>query len=401
MLSPEHVRVKRRGDALEIVPLTPVLRARALEIGRAALELARDHTGQPREELERALAAIDAEPNERRLADGLQKLVDDACEFATPAGVDPAALRSEVFSRAARLRCELPAGERLDRGQVLAESARALGIEPDAAEEALYGDLRGAQRLLGVEPLTPEALVERYESAQIQALLLRAVRVTADVACASPETYRALFHKLKFRQLLHRITPREGGYRIEIDGPLSLFGPTTKYGLELALIVPSLAACDAVDLTAELRWGKRRDALRFQWRQRRASPGPGADAPRLRDDVQDVLDAVNAVGSPFRAEVAREILDLPGAGLCVPDLAFCHASGQRILCEILGFWSRQAVFRRIELAERGLPHKILFVASARLRVSEELLEGVESSALYVYKGKINVRTLLRKLEALL
>ena len=39
--------------------------------------------------------------------------------------------------------------------------------------------------------------------------------------------------------------------------------------------------------------------------------------------------------------------------------------------------------------------------SSRLRVSEELLDGVEAASLYVYKGKINAPALLRKAAALL
>ena len=95
------------------------------------------------------------------------------------------------------------------------------------------------------------------------------------------------------------------------------------------------------------------------------------------------------------------MLDLPGIGLCVPDLCFTHqATGEIVLCEVLGFWNRAAVWRRIELVEQGLSTKIVFVVSARLRVSEEVLDGADSAALYVYKGAINPKALERKLEQL-
>ena len=45
--------------------------------------------------------------------------------------------------------------------------------------------------------------------------------------------------------------------------------------------------------------------------------------------------------------------------------------------------------------------RALFVVSSRLRVSEALLDDVETASLYVYKGKINAQALLRKAEALL
>ena len=70
--------------------------------------------------------------------------------------------------------------------------------------------------------------------------------------CVDPAGYRHLFRSLKFHRLLHRIAKiPEGGYLVEIDGPASLFSSTTKYGLQLALVLPALRACDAWALDAE------------------------------------------------------------------------------------------------------------------------------------------------------
>jgi len=95
------------------------------------------------------------------------------------------------------------------------------------------------------------------------------------------------------------------------------------------------------------------------------------------------------------------VLDLPGAGICVPDLAFQRAAdGARVFFELLGFWSREAVFRRIDLVRAGLPHRILFAASKTLRVSEALLDESPTAALYIFTRAIAVRGVLRHLETL-
>src|SRR4030095_13894341 len=115
----------------------------------------------------------------------------------------------------------------------------------------------------------------------------------------------------------------------------------------------------------------------------------------------ELMTALNAAGSGIRAELNDRILELPGLGLCVPDLAITVARDQRpIFVELLGFWSRDSVWRRIELVQRGLGERIVFAVSSRLRVSEELLEDHESAALYVYRGRINPRALLRCVLAL-
>ena len=86
-------------------------------------------------------------------------------------------------------------------------------------------------------------------------MLLRATRVVVHLRCDHPAGYRGFFNKLKFRRLLYALSPHpEGGYRIEIDGPLSLFQSSTKYGLQLALLLPALDQAGVWTLDAELRY---------------------------------------------------------------------------------------------------------------------------------------------------
>src|SRR5262249_12588464 len=149
--------------------------------------------------------------------------------------------------------------------------------------------------LTELEPIGAARLVEAYELAQAQAVLLRAVRGTVEVTCDAPGATRALFHKLKFLRLLYRLEAlARGRYRIELDGPYSLFESVTKYGLQLALALPAVRACRSFRLTAEVRWGKERLPLRFVLEggaagtAAAAAPGTaaaGEDAPRLADEV--------------------------------------------------------------------------------------------------------------------
>jgi predicted nuclease of restriction endonuclease-like RecB superfamily len=113
--------------------------------------------------------------------------------------------------------------------------------------------------------------------------------------------------------------------------------------------------------------------------------------------------AFEKLGSGWRVERDPAVLDLPGVGLCVPDLAFERREGGRpvrVHLEVLGFWSREAVFRRVDLVRAGLPHRMLFAVSKSLRVSEEVLEDAETAALYVFSRVMSPRAVLGRLEAL-
>jgi predicted nuclease of restriction endonuclease-like RecB superfamily len=395
MLSPEHVRVRRQGKELKLLALGGELRQRAVELAALVIEAAHASIGESRDDLHAEWSAIGVAPREKRLLSGLQKLCEDACTFDTPDGVEAADVRRDVFTCAAAARRE----GRFDRAAVLAEVAAARGVEAAAVDAALFADLKGAQRLTACASSSPEALVAEYEHAQLQAILLRAVRVVCDVRCASADGYRELFQKLKFRRLMHRISElSDGGYRLEIDGPFSLFQSVAKYGLELALMLPSLEAADSLELVADVRWGER-GMLEFRHsatrREERMERAP------VRTEVEELAAALAATDSGWNVAPSRRVLDLPGLGVCVPDLVLKRKSdGEEVLVEVLGYWSREGVWKRVELAQRGLGARLLFVVNARLRVSEEVLDESSAATLYVWKTRINPSTLLRRADEL-
>lgn len=397
MLGPDHVRVRRQGDQLILPTFDKKRRARAVSLATEVIAIAAESQGQRRRALEEAVAAIECRPSERRMVEGLAKLLLDACDIESPGGVDVPALRRAVFERAAEERRRPESGAALDRSVVLREVGAIFGLTPEEADEALFSDLPSEARVTRVPNLTPEALAEDYERSARQAILLKAVSITADVVCHSPSAYRTLFGKLKFRRLLHRIDRTERGYRILIDGPHSLFDSVTKYGLSLALVLPALEAVDELRLSAELRWGRRRERLTFSYETR--GPGGVGGAALENDDVRALAAAISSLDVPWRVAPAERLFDVPGLGVCVPDLTFTHGETGRVVhLEVLGYWSRDAVFRRAELVEAGLPEPVLFAVSSRLRVSEEVLDDRTASALYVYKGVMNPRAVVRRLD---
>jgi predicted nuclease of restriction endonuclease-like RecB superfamily len=402
VLTADLVNARRRGNELQLMALDAAGRARACALAEAMIAIARAHEGRTREELEEALAAVDVGPREHRLKDGLAKLIEDRCEFDSGEDLEADVLRHQVFARASAARAALEAVARFDRAAVLAEVALERGATVDAIERGLFADLRGAHVVASFAAPSPQGLVASYEEGQAQAVLLRAVKVRVDVRCAAAGALRALFRRLKFLRLLHTIEAIEGGHRIVIDGPFSLFESSTKYGLQLALVLPALEGCDAWRLEADVRWGKDRVPLIFRLAGRGASGA--TDESALPDDVQALAKSFTALGTAWRVSPSAEVLELPGLGLCVPDLVFERPYygpvRDRVFLEVMGYWSRAAVWKRIELVEAGLPARILFAVSARLRVSEEVLEGTAPGALYVYKQTMSARAIAERLELL-
>jgi len=400
MLLPEHVIAQRRGGSLVLRAFDAGARARAEKIASELVAIAKSHVGASRGELEAALASADVDARDVKVKAGIAKLVLDRCAFdAEPEWLarvgSPEALRAEIFRRATIERRE---HGHVDRVRLIAESATAHGVATDALERALYADLKASHPVVAAPDFAPRALADAFGRGQAQAVLLRAERVVARVTCSSPSALRAIFRALKFHQLLFTAMRDGDAHVIGIDGPLSLFASGTKYGPRLAMVLPALEACDSLALEAIVRWGKERTRLVFK-HEHHATNVAHEEAP-LPDEVESLRAALVHGGFGVRTKRSDAILTLPGVGTCVPDLELTDARGRVCYVEVLGFWSREAVWRRVELAQRGLGARVVFCVSSRLRVSEEVLPEELPSALYVYKGALSARAVADRAKTL-
>jgi len=405
VLGTDLVRARRRGDKLLLQKLKGADKEIAVEIAAELILAISGAVGSSADEVDTVLTCVTREARHEKLFNGLKKLALDDCEFGMPLELDAPALRKAVFELACKQRHQSSLGESFDRDRVLQEVALQLGVETTSVEDGLFGDLKGAQQLIRASRLEAQALVENYEIAQVQGVILRAIRLVATVHCKSSDSYRRLFRKLKFRQLLYRLEKLpDGGYRIEIEGPFSLFESVTKYGLQLALVVPALLECESTELSAELRWGKERKPLQFE-SLFKTSPSSTArvsaqGSGHLRTEVETLLSGLLKKKSPWKVEVSDELLDIPGVGLCVPDLKFTKPGSEPVYLEVLGFWSREAVWKRVEWAQSNPGKRVLFAVSSRLRVSKEVLSDESGSSLYIFKGTMSVPAVLKQIEVL-
>lgn len=402
MLTGDLLRVRRVGD--ELVPRFLNRRQRA-ELAPVAAQLVAGlarSMGSTRAALERTLAAVEHRPSDAKIVAGLRKLLLDRCELAAPVGIDPERVREVVFAEAANERRGLGPTDRFVRKTALRRAGEQLGLTDDEVEQRLFADLEEAERLVSWRPIGGDQLLARYDVALAQAVLLYALRVTVELDDELPARARGLFRAARFHGLLHRITTREpAGYRIELDGPLSLFGPVQRYGLRLALFLPAVLRCERWRLTAELRWRRAPPSL---WL--RLSPDHGLVATArtghgsaVAPELGELVTSFRALESAWSVEPSDRIFAEPGEPVCIPDLVFTHRStGETVYLEAFGFWSRAAVWQRVETLRKGFPVRVLLVVGKQLRVSEELLDEGEAGELYVYRTKPSARAILERLE---
>ncbi len=412
MLRGEHVMARLVRGRLVPHRLSPD-DERAREVSEALVALYTAHMGKPRARLEAELSLLEEELGPRldtrrgfKILRALAKLLEEKSTWTSPTQADPYTLRTRLFELAAALP-ELPTttGTLLEtntREDVLAQVAGETGVEHPAA--LMYADRQGAQLLAEFEAPSPEALITRYNVAQIQGVLYSAQGLTVDLGEGADA--RLVFHYVKLLGLIYNLEPTARGYRLRLDGPLSLFGSTRKYGLRLAKLLPGLLLTEPWQLHASVSWKGREAILELD------SEAPGltshykgpADTGEgdVREAFSKAWDRTKNKGG-WELEPGTGILPIPQLKTAlVPDFALRNAAtGEKVHLEILGFWSERHLVERVallrEAARRG--HRVLIAAPESLGASPETLSAATRGEVIPFKTRLDAKSVLASLRA--
>lgn len=372
MLTGKLVRVRHARSRLVPMYLNP--RSEDwLGVAEQLLFVYRDATGRTRGEIEQDLAELVGDGPTQLVHQGLAKLLEDRCEFEVAADVPPDSVREAVFRTAAEHHAAAAKEQRpFDRDAVLIAVGRELSVNPEQVDLALFADLKDEQRVIAFQDIAPEGLLHRYNVALAQAILMRSVGMEVRVWGETPQRYRQLFRAVKFHQLICAIRPADGNsYWLKLDGPLSLFSATQKYGKQLAMFLPALLHCKAFDLTADVRWGTDKKEKTF------ALSGTDGLRSHTPDWGMYVPKELEVFAENFRAnvagwELASDPHPIPVEGATwVPDFTLTHLkSGGQVHVEVLGFWRKLDVESHYKRLKRAVPGRFVLVVSEQYRADE-------------------------------
>jgi uncharacterized protein len=334
----------------------------------------RDAPGRTRGELTEALADLVGDGPTQLVHQGFAKLLEDRCEFEVASDIAPDQVREHVFKAAAEYRAEaIKAGKPFDRAAVLEQVATELGVTPEQVDVGLFADLKDEQKVITFDDTTAEWLLRRYNVALAQAVLLRCTEMEVKVWGETPARFRQLFRAVKFHRLICSIRNEGGnGYSLRLDGPLSLFSSTQKYGLQLALFLPALLHCRAFDLKATVRWGADRKEKLFTLSGtdglRSHLPDFGMYEPRELTMFEDNFK--NGVADWL---IASDPAPMPVDGVTwVPDFKLTHTpTGKEVFVEMIGFWRRVNLADHYKRLKRGIPGQFVLAVGEANRADEE------------------------------
>lgn len=366
-----------RQNGEEIIP-------KRLKIDRATSELATElinyfqsAVGKTQGVLERQLTDFEGDSTDYRVKRGLAYILKSSfCTFEVVSPLEPQMLRERVFSLAAKSVSSRESTQ-VTLSKIADELTQELEREVllEQVRNGLYADLSENKILTVFDAPTAPDLLNRYNLSQVQGVFYKASQLVLNAHRNVPGEYKLLFRYLKLFQLMAYIEgDADHGFTITIDGPTSLFNPSTRYGLAIAKLIPALLHVTKWSLSSILQT---RDAYTNSWKTGRFTlnsecglvshypPGKPYDS-MLEASFADKWDALKS-GWALEREV--DLIPIPGS-VMIPDFRLVHADGRTFLLEIVGYWRPEYLQKKFSQVRRAGRDDLILAISERLNLEK-------------------------------
>ncbi|MBQ9338058.1 MAG: DUF790 family protein [Lentisphaeria bacterium] len=348
--------------------------AKLLTLAERLIAVFENSIGTTREELDEQLEHLTAAWNDVKLARGLVKVLLDRCEFTGCKDQDYPAARHALFLRSAALLRSPDCPED-------PQEYRARLMEGETVlQEAVYPDLPENERLLSIRKTFPKELLERWNMALAQSLMLFSDGLDCKVCAEDQAALRRLFKYLKFFRLLFRAELAERKrktdppmIRLRIDGPASILDNSTRYGLQLASFFPAVCSMRLWQVSCSLKVRQKTMRLNLDESSRLVCHYANFGA-YIPEEIRMFQEHFNGASGGGWTLVPREgYLRLEGNHLTFPDFRFRSDNGTEIDVELFHQWHKTPLKERLEYLEKhpGTP-LILGADRVCLKQDEEL-----------------------------
>ena len=404
MLPSDLLMYRYNGNTL--IPKKLTIDNRSIALAAEGISCFEENVGKTQGELNQKLAQLEGDSPDYRVKRGLAHILRNTFStFEIISPLEPQTLRQKVFAEAAK-KPTIP----LYRSQNLETVAHQLTTElnrqvsPEEVEKGLYADLQENRILTQFDPPVDEALVHRYNLAQVQGIFYRASNVIINAHRNDPGEYKLLFRYLKLFQLMAYIEgDADTGFTITIDGPTSLFKPSTRYGLALAKMLPALLHVSKWSLQAKLQ---NRDPYSggiktgsFSLSSDRCSLVTHYPPGKPYDSMLEASFAKSWVKTKtlWRLEREVDLVPLPGS-VMIPDFRLVHPDGRDFLLEIVGYWRPEYLKKKFYQVRNADADNLILAVSERLNLEKAGVKFTDlPNRVIWFKNKLSPKAVLEVL----
>ncbi len=375
MLPSDLLSLRTNGET--IIPKKLPINPKNLSTAQQIITCFQAAVGCPKRELNRQLLELEGDNTDYRIKRGFAHLLRNSfCKFEVISPLEPQALRQRAFTLAAATFPSRQATKlTLEKLANQLSQEQEKEIIPSQIQAGLYADLEENKILTEFVAPTPEALIHRYNLAQVQGIFYKATHIVIHAHRNDPGEYKLLFRYLKFFQLMAYIEgDADHGFTITIDGPTSLFKPNTRYGLALAKMLPALLHVTKWSLSAQLQ---SRDAYTDKWKIGRFTLNSDCDLVshyppgKTYDSIleESFVARWHQQKTEWRLEREVDLIPIPGS-VMIPDFRLVHPDGRSLLLEIVGYWRPEYLRKKFAQVKKSECKNLILAVSERLNLEK-------------------------------
>ncbi|HIK29069.1 MAG: DUF790 family protein [Oscillatoriaceae bacterium SKW80] len=376
MLPSELLIYRKNGEA--IAPKYLKIDSQNLALASAVINCFQKARGATQKELDHLLLELEGNSPDYRIKRGFAHLLKSEAfsKFEVISPIEPRELRRRVFALASTT---IPSTQstQIILEKLAAELTQELNreVSPLEIKTGLYADLAENKILTEFEPPTPEELLHRYNLAQVQGIFYRASNIIINAHRNVPGQYKLLFRYLKLFQLMAYIEgDADYGFTITIDGPTSLFKPSTRYGLALAKMIPALLHVTHWSLKATLHsrapYSGELKSRQFYLDSKcglvsHYPPGKPYDSMLEASFIQ----RWHSLKTEWQLEREVDLIPIPGS-VMIPDFRLVHPDGRVFLLEIVGYWRAEYLQKKFAQVRKAKCNNLILAISERLNLEK-------------------------------
>jgi predicted nuclease of restriction endonuclease-like RecB superfamily len=308
-----------------------------------------------------------------RLVRGFYSLLERQSVFKSKAdyhGIDPILLRRKVFEESSKRGFALTEYE---RGRIMSDIAKAFNINSNMLEELLMSDMDDNLLIIELKPISVDKLIASYNLSLIQTLLFKCVTFECKVSSGVEWKYLlrdvkrlGLMYMLEYDDNNNNSSSSSSNKKVSnitciVDGPLSIFKMTEKYGTSIARLIPTIVNARDWYIRAWIV----RDSNRARSYEFTLSSKDNVMLDKSRDPSTNIYDyngkSITIYDSSTEERFANTFINYDTGWRLVrepepivvsnkafiPDFAF-EKGNIRVYLEIVGFWTKEYIERKLQ-----------------------------------------------------
>ncbi|MEM0135855.1 MAG: DUF790 family protein [Thermoplasmatales archaeon] len=199
--------------------------------------------GWSKGEIEEELKNMELKVQNPKILRGLALIMFRASEFRRPSPLDSEKVRKEIFSIAKN-----PIVNPEERKAILERIASFMSATIQEVDDAIYGDKESNIILVSPFNASPDMLAKKFNEEQIETVIMKSLWVEVSTKTQANDFIRSL----RTKGLLFEERIQDDRHVIRVNGPVSIFEKSERYGTKLALFVRYVLSHDDWEINASI-----------------------------------------------------------------------------------------------------------------------------------------------------